>query len=180
MGKPTVRNLKILVDNSDTYLTEPVTVAEVKTYLQLEGTAYDAILTPLITAVRRQIEAYCNLSLVPKSIRVQIYNTSTYPVTLPFGPVDGISSVLWKKCPAQWVAQVAVYDYNADDDFNLDMSESGLFQIEYATAANDNDALKQAIIMQVGYLFTQRDEPNVAGWSKQVEAILSTQTNAGY
>ncbi len=180
MGKPTIRNLKTLTDNADTYLTEPVTVAEVKTYLQLEGTAYDAILAPSITAVRRQIEAYCNTSLVPKSIRVQISNTSTYPITLPYGPVDGITSVLWKKCPAQWVEQIAPYDYNADEDYNLDMSESGLFQIEYTTAASDNDALKQAIIMQVGYLFTQRDEANVSGWSKQVEAILSTQTNAGY
>lgn len=180
MGKPQIRNIKILTDNTDTYETEPVTVAEVKTYLQLEGTGYDDILTPLITQVRKQIESFCDVSLVGKSVQVQIYNKSDLPMVLPYPPVAGIDEIKWKKCPAQWIVQVAGYDYDVDDDYNIDASEQGLFQITYTTEPDTDAALLQAIVIQVGYLFTQRDEAAVNGWSPQAKAILNTRRNAAF
>lgn len=180
MGKPQIRNIKILVDNSDTYQTEPVTVAEVKTYLQLEGTGYDTIITPMIVQVRKQIESFCDVSLVNKSIQTQIFNRSDLPMVLPYPPVSGITEVKWKKCPAQWVVLQAGYDYDLDDNYDIDSSESGLHQITYTTEPDTDAALLHAIVIQVGYLFTQRDEADVNGWSKQAMAILNTRRNAAF
>lgn len=180
MGKPQIRNIKKLVDNSDVYGTEPVTVADVKKCLQLEGTGYDDLLQPLISQVRIQVEDYCGVSLVSKEIQAQIFNKSDLPMVLPYPPVSGITEIKWKKCPAQWLVLVAGYDYDVDDNFDIDSSESGLHQITYTTTADTDAQLLQAIIIQVGYLFTQRDEAAVNGWSPQAKAILNTRRNAAF
>jgi hypothetical protein len=74
----------------------------------------------------------------------------------------------------------AGYDYDVDDNFDIDSSEAGLHQITYTTSPNTDAALLQAIVIQVGYLFTQRDEAAVNGWSKQAMAILNTVRNAAF
>jgi hypothetical protein len=177
MGKPQIRNIKILVDNSG---AEPVTVAEVKTYLQLEGSGYDALIEPVITQVRKQVESFCDVSLSTKEIQTQIFNKSDLPMVLPYPPVSGISEIKWKKCPAQWIVLQAGYDYDVDDNFDIDSSEAGLHQITYTTEPDTDASLLQAIVIQVGYLFTQRDEAAVNGWSNQAMAILNTRRNAAF
>lgn len=48
--------------------TEPVTLAEVKVYSKVETAAEDSYLTALISACRREIEAYTSLALAPQVI----------------------------------------------------------------------------------------------------------------
>ena len=98
MARFTIQNVTRISDNTDLYATEPVTVAELKTYLQIEGTAYDTVLEAFITASRQMIENYCNVSLVPKEIWAQIRNMSDRAFPLPLPPIDTVEAVLFRRC----------------------------------------------------------------------------------
>ncbi len=48
--------------------TEPITVVEVKDYLNIDFTTHDTLIGTLITGVREEIEKYTGLSLIAKTI----------------------------------------------------------------------------------------------------------------
>lgn len=89
-------------------ITEPISLADAKAHLYVDGTQDDSIITGLIPAARQTIEDYCHISLVEKLVTatLQVNNTPKYlfsnPLTfnsaynifeLPYGPVDEIISV---------------------------------------------------------------------------------------
>ncbi len=89
---------------TDSNVTEPVTLQEVKDYLRLEGFIDDSeslstdfddddtLIEELITSCRERLELFTGLSFVPKSYDVELTNLAGY-ITLPFGPVNNITSV---------------------------------------------------------------------------------------
>ena len=152
---------------------EVVTVAEVKAYLQLEGTAYDAVLGTFITAARQLIEAMCSVSLFPKDAVVQIHNTGYKPIPLPYGPVTDVTEVQWKKCPSTW--QVLTTDeYDVDGNYYkaINSSEVGLHQISYTLGVDERPIFQQAIKAQSGWMFNNRDSDKVSRIAPEVEMLL--------
>src|SRR5204863_95683 len=71
--------------------TEPVTLAEVKTHLNITDSDNDIKLTALITQCRRAIEEYCNISIIFK--RVVLVAEFQEEWQLPYGPVIGLEGV---------------------------------------------------------------------------------------
>ncbi len=71
--------------------TEPVTVPEAKTHLNITDSGWDAELTGLITQCRKALEDYTGLSFIYK--RVLLYADLSGEWTLPYGPLIGIEGV---------------------------------------------------------------------------------------
>lgn len=72
------------------YEDEPVTVAEFKTYAQLDAyyTGDDALISSLLITSRLILERYTALSFLPRRICVQLQNDCG-GIELPYGPVIG-------------------------------------------------------------------------------------------
>lgn len=72
--------------------TEPVTLAEVKDYCQIDAdySAKDSILNLYITAAREKLEKELNLSFAPKTLMLQWDGSH---LDIPYGPVSEIDSL---------------------------------------------------------------------------------------
>lgn len=71
---------------------EPLTLTEVKLDRAVEHTLHDELLTALIRSAREYVENYCGLSLVTQTRELILDEFSTV-ITLPYGPVQSVSSV---------------------------------------------------------------------------------------
>lgn len=177
MPRTYLTDVKILADNLSPYQTEPVSVDEVKLAIQMEGTAYDAPLTLQIKAARKKIEKYCNVSLVSKSILASFTTVGLSTMKLPRPMVDEIVKVEWKECPTTWLELTVDDSYEIVNDESLETeilsSEIGKHRIHYIThPIEDISIYQQAIIMQAGYMFMQRDNPTAPEWNTQVQSLL--------
>lgn len=184
MAKWEYRDIQITDDNTNEGAAEPVSAAEVKAFLQIEGTAYDTVIEIFITAARKQIEQYCNVSLVPKEIICKVRNPNYKPFPLPFGPVDTVTAVKWKECPSTLTTLTVDTDYDVDygtityiESSEADTQPCNFHQVEYTTTADTSAAFKQAIIAQAAYMYTHRDDATVAGWSNAALALCNTLKN---
>jgi len=191
MARFIISGINQIEDNTDVYLTEPVTTTQVKDYLQLAGTGYDTTLAIFITAARKQIETYCNVSLVAKSIRANIRNTtSDKPFPLPYPPIASVTQVIYKRCRSTILVEVYDTDWwfeDADADYKFiisDKSTQGSDQtmtIDYLTIPpNDMGIWKMAILAQVGYLYNNRDSENREGFAPATLAIINSMRNNYY
>ncbi len=79
-------------------LTEPVTLADVKAHLKIEHSDEDGLVTALIAAARRHLEAVTGLALVSQGFRL----------ILDDWPDAGVISL--RRYPVQSVEAVLVYD----------------------------------------------------------------------
>jgi uncharacterized phiE125 gp8 family phage protein len=72
---------------------EPVTLAEAKAHLRVDGTAEDALITSLILTARLHIEAALGLSLITQSWSYLLDAWPEREVRLPLRPVQSVSAV---------------------------------------------------------------------------------------
>lgn len=177
MAKFSIQAIKGLTGNADVYEDEPVSVAQLKEYLQIEGSAYDATLANFISASRMMIERYCNVSLVPHVLRVQMRNTverKAFP--LPYPPIVSVEAVYWKKCPSTNVELIAATEWwmvdDQADDIELESVKAGLFFIDYTTAAATEPVWQQAILAQCGYMYNNRDSDKKVKLASETEALI--------
>ena len=77
---------------------EPLTLAQVKAHLRLDGSAEDALLTSLIAAARQYLEANTGLSLITQRLRFYLDDW----------PADGLIQLAI--APLQTLESVTVYD----------------------------------------------------------------------
>lgn len=179
MGKAYITNTNRVNDN--TAGVEPITVSQMKTYLQLEGTAFDDILTPIISSVRQSIENYCNVSLVPKNLIVTMRTNGVNPFNLPWSPVGAISLVEFKRCRgAVWRTAVDGEDYILFDYNQIEPDEDGNYRVYYTTLASSNTALLTALRQQVAHIFNGLNDPVKSEWDATAMAIMNANKNTNY
>lgn len=166
----------INIFHRETSTTEVVTVADLKEYLQVSGTTYDFQFATIITAVRKQIEQYCNASLIEREVVLKVKVPSAgYDFMLPFAPVTGVMTVERKRCPAQYTS-IELGDYFIDYGI-ITVPMSGEYRITYACGVDDNQAFQQAIKLQCAAVFNNRDNTDKNGWDKQAIAIMDMVKN---
>lgn len=159
------------------YATEPVTLEELKLYLQVEGTAYDDQLTRNIVAARGMVEQATNTSLTDHEIILKARIDKTF--RLPLAPVDAVTDVRWRKCPAILEPKDEGYDYWIEDDsFIPDIK--GEWVINYTTTASDVPQLAEAVLIQAGHLYTYRDQADKPSWDSKAEAIVNAYKAGNY
>jgi len=92
-------------DTTVAAITEPVTAAELKDYIRLEGftdaggseVAFsddDTLINLIIKSAREQFEKVCGLTLTPTREKVCVLNNSAGNIELPYGPVKTVDEVL--------------------------------------------------------------------------------------
>jgi len=75
-------------------LSEPVTVAEAKAHLRLDGSAEDLLIASLILTSRLHIEAALGLALITQGWRLILDRWPGWPeVPIPLRPIQSIASV---------------------------------------------------------------------------------------
>lgn len=79
--------------------TEPVTVAELKTYARIDSSAYDTMLGGLITACRKAIEGHSGRKLITQTLEMYLDDFPEYngEILLPYPPVQSVSSIYYNR-----------------------------------------------------------------------------------
>lgn len=159
MAKYSIKKVQSNDDNG--YQGEIVTVTDLKNYLQIEGTAYDGPLARFITSARQMIERFTNVSLYPKTYKVEIktFHGDSFP--LPYAPHTGVTQVAWRKCPSTVIqldegTQWGIVD-DGSDQYEIWANREGTFYVTYESGANDASIFQQAILAQAAYSFNNRD-----------------------
>lgn len=85
-------NLVLDIQFTNESTIEPVTLAEARSWLKLDVSDEDAIVTELITTARQQCEGYLNISLISRTITAWL-EIGLGEIRLPYGPVKTVTSV---------------------------------------------------------------------------------------
>jgi uncharacterized phiE125 gp8 family phage protein len=160
------------------YAAEPVTVTDLKLYLQIEGDAYDAQLLAYIKAARGLVEQATNISLTYKDVTTKATLTGAF--RLPLAPVDAVGDVYRRKCPAIMEPMAEGYDYYLEGDILIPVLAGREWKIEYTTAAEDHTELAEAVKYQAGHLYTFRDDKTAEGWDSKAVAIVDAYKIGNY
>lgn len=173
-----LQNRYINIARSESSPTEPCTLTEAKAQAIITYPDDDTLITAYITKARKMIENYCNISIVAQNITLiaELYKEWE----LPYGPVTGILSVQTRtgtegSGPASYATAstgwntdgVDFLTFNpagATDEWNMtsfpfDSPGAPRYKIDYTAGYITVPAdLKQAVLMQVVWLYDHRGE----------------------
>jgi uncharacterized phiE125 gp8 family phage protein len=143
--------------------SEPISLSEAKTFLRIDGTDEDALITEMISAARIAAEEQTGKSLISQSWQVMYDDCPPPVVPLAHGPVQSVTSV---KSIAENVSETVIaatsYHLNALQELVFESVPSGhQIVIEYVAgfgAASDVPAnLVQGVLLHVANLYEHRD-----------------------
>jgi uncharacterized phiE125 gp8 family phage protein len=171
-------------------VAEPVTLAEAKAHLRVEGTDDDALITALIVAARQGAEHMTGRAIMPQTLELALdgfYDgmdsgltwggRHAYRVTLPRPPLASITSV--KYVDADGVLQtMASSDYQLDSHseparlvpaygtcWPTTRCQPNAVLIRYVAGYADANAVPQDIrqwmLLRIGMLYENRESVNV-------------------
>jgi len=176
-----MKNNIIDIKRSESSPTEPCTLSEAKAQAIVTYTDDDTLITSLITKARKHVENYCNISIVAQTVimTADLYNEWE----LPYGPVTGITGVTTRGTnegsgPMTYTSVASGWGTDGVEfmtfipseagDFNPSIPFRGItkplagqnrYRITYTTGYGVvPDDLKQAVLMQVAWLYEHRGE----------------------
>lgn len=151
-------------------VTEPVTVAEMKDYLNIDFGAWDTLLATLITGARTKMERYTGCSFGTKTL-VATFQKVADNIDIPYGPIQSITHVKSIDEAGVKSTLTAGTDYLVTGNNFKNIRFYGIntpIEIEYVVGYNPLPGdLKVAIMKQVGMDFEFRE--NVMDSSQVVE-----------
>ncbi len=174
------------IHNLQEYAVTPVSVAELKAYLQVEGSAYDTQFQALLWAATQQVEEYTNISLTPKLVQSTFEQRGSSGVRLPYSPLDAIVTAKWKRCPISYIdATYTIVNDGEEDAIFVGENYSGsmpwpTYRVEYTTVAADIYALKEAVKVQAAYMYAQRDDGAAKSWSMVAKALMNAHRKGNF
>lgn len=169
---------------------EPVTVAEAKAHLRIDGSAEDILIASLIVTSRLHVEAALGLALI----------TQGWRLTLDIWPEDGV--VRFPLRPIQSIASVTVLDENGtptvvtSEDYLLDgqalrprliardgkwpapgLRANGI-DIQFAAGIGDEpedipQPIRHAILLLVAHWYEHRDPLEIGAAAAAIPAAVS-------
>lgn len=144
---------------------EPVSLADVKTYLRIDHTDDDSFLNDLIEAARDAAETYLRRSLITQTWVLTYDENIPFHVDLPHGPVQSITSVVAEAEDTSTVSvNSAAYKLLANDVLRVEGYVSShkihvTYVAGYGDAASDVPApIRQGIIHHVGMIVERRED----------------------
>lgn len=149
-------------------ITEPVTAAEAKTWMRVDYSDDDTLITGMIKSARQSIEQFTNLAFVDKSVVMDVLTTSGNDLIRLYG-VDGAESLEVTDIDSEEVIDSEDYKIRGA---SVKISRSGYFSIAYDIDASPvPEALKEAIKMEVAERYANRGENNsTEGLSKSAQS----------
>jgi uncharacterized phiE125 gp8 family phage protein len=169
---------------------EPVTVAEAKAHLRIDGTAEDVLIASLILTSRLHIEAALGLALVTQSWKLLLDRwPKEQTVPLPLHPVQAVASVKVYASDGS-PTTVAGSDYLVDAasrpgrlvpsgvSFPVPGKAAGgievAFTAGYGAAATDVPApIRQALLLLVAHWYEHRDPIEIGTDATIIPAAVS-------
>lgn len=148
---------------------EPVTLAEVKSWGNIDEDDNDVLITEMITGAREDIEGLTNQKLVPNDISVYVESTNeTGAVMLPYGTPTGLTVSDIDTMGLETAVDVDYYYLKGDV---LNLNKSGNYSLAYSVGITAPRALKEAIMMLVTYRYNNRgDQEKQLGFPEDVLA----------
>lgn len=161
--------------------SEPVTVDEAKTHLRVDGDDEDTYITSLIKVARIMCEAYSGLSFLTQTREIKLdYFPCARNIEIPNGPVQSVDDFVYINSDGDPVEMVEDTDYRVDLHSEIARVQAvsswptnvwptpgdrfNSISIAY-TAGYENDdhdplpeVIKQAVLMQVGSLYENRQD----------------------
>jgi uncharacterized phiE125 gp8 family phage protein len=169
-------------------LIEPISVADLKTYLRLDGASEDGLLAGLIATARLQIEAALSLALITQSWAWTFDRWPPQPaIELPLSPVQSITSVTVTTRGS--VATVPASSYLLDGDTRparliarskwqqADIAPRGI-EIKFAAGFGSLPAevpapLRQALLQLAAHWYGRRDADGACAVGPGASALTS-------
>jgi hypothetical protein len=148
-------NLVLDIQFSNESLVEPVTLPEARSWLKLDVSDDDTIVTELITVARQQCEGFLNISLISRTVTAWL-QIGLDEIRLPYGPVKTITSVTnYKGDP------IAGYQVK----YELFKALDPCTEVKTVYDAGFNGSIpkqfKTAIKEQIAWLYTNRGDAEV-------------------
>lgn len=169
---------------------EPVTVAEAKAHLRVDGTAEDTLIASLILTSRLHLETALGLALVTQSWRMLLDRwPSTKELELPLRPLQSLDEVRVisaagdptiiatdgyyadvASVPARLVRTGAIWPQPGQAANGIEID----FTAGYGDAANDVPApIRQALLLLVAHWYEHRDPIEVGAADTVIPAVVS-------
>lgn len=160
---------------------EPVTLAEAKAFLRVDGTAEDSFIGTLITAARLHVEGTTGRALLAQSWRTVCDDwPEDRTVKLPVGPIMSLGEIrvydMEGMATILALAQFQSETKSMPARIHLPATIAGMpvlrdraaIEIDYVAGYGNDVAdvpqdLRQALLMLVGYWFEHRDAVVIAG-----------------
>ena len=145
-------------------VAEPISVADAKTFLRVDGSDEDGIIGNLITAVRVQAENYLRRRLISQSWKVAFDGTAPAAVHLPYLPAQSVTSVTLKtRAGIETVMDSERYYLTAGNEvlmFDTYLC-SHLIEVVYVAGYGDSSSdvpepIRQGMLQQIGYFYEGR------------------------
>lgn len=152
---------------------EPLTLAEAKLYLRVDGTAEDTLITDLIAAVRQQAEEFLKCSLITQTWTLMLDHYAPAYTPLPRGPVQSVTEVkVVARDDTETVFNSSHYTLTASkEQLCFDAAPLGhRVEITYVAGYGDSaadipEALQQGMLAHLAALYDGRGAHDVPGKS---------------
>ncbi|MGD9799707.1 MAG: hypothetical protein AB7F91_06265 [Parvularculaceae bacterium] len=142
---------------------EPVSLADLKEHLKVDGAIDDALIAGLGLAARQTIEARWRIAMAPQSWRLTLGRAPECAVILPISPVLAIDAVGVLRNGVTEALPAGAYDAQIGDvgRVKLKTSVPGALVISFTTGwpdvASIPDPLKLAIKVLAAHLYENRE-----------------------
>jgi uncharacterized phiE125 gp8 family phage protein len=144
-------------------VTEPLSLAEAKLYLRVDGSEEDSLITDMIVAVREAAEDYLHKSLVTQGWTLTYENYAPACSPLPKGPVQAISHVKTRdRTGAESTVSTTLYHLSAVEDAVHFESTVMAHEVDITYSCGYGDAedvpvsVKQGMLLHLAALYEDR------------------------
>lgn len=157
--------------------SEPLTLAETKLFLRVDGDEEDTVISNLITSARETAESWLRKSLVTQSWQLDQQFVAGEPVQLALGPVQSVTEVSIAQDGQTTVLTTSQYELDvAREKITLAGSlyaerVSVTFVAGYGDASDVPAAIRQGMLHQITHLYHHREDGK--GIAAQTEALWS-------
>lgn len=168
---------------------EPVGREDAKQHLRVDGNEQDAVIDRCIRVAREQAEAYQNRAYLEQILELVLERLPDMPVHLPRPPLVSLEAVTLTDEDGATTA-VPITDFIVDTDSEpgrlffkkgkswpaVTLGEGGSLRIRYkaglADAADVPARVLQAILVQTGYLFENREADTAGEGGSDAEMLF--------
>ena len=147
--------------------TEPVTLTEVKSHLNITFSDYDAYLTSLISQVREWAEQMTGLSIVSQTVTAAVRN-ELGGIYLPYGPVVSVTSCV------DINGDAVDYETFGVDHLQVSTLSDYLKFVYTAGFTTVPNGIKRAILEEIAYQWNHRGDESIVAMSPQAKRKLKT------
>lgn len=153
-----------LLERSSPPATEPLTLAEAKLFLRVDGSEDDALIGDIVVAVREAAERHLRASLIMQSWKLAFDDAAPERTPLPMGPVTAVTSVtLIAEGGGETAMSGSLYHLNASRETLVFAQAAIAHRVEILYAAGYGDGsdvpqpIRQGMLLHAAALYGRRD-----------------------